>query len=751
MADVTTKVVQYEIRGDTVDLEQSLKRAIDNINMLQQKMNTVATMPYMRGGKDRSSFDRSATITKGMSSLGTLKEGLSSPNITAVTPDQLATIDMMNQELEKYIEKISKTSNANAIANTTFKKLRKTVDDMNFTLKKTSVVTKDATHSILQMCELRKTIHMTKLAARYINILYTAAADFVETMNLFNVAVGDAKEELSGFVEEMGKAFGLDTEPLYRAVAIFNQMATTLGDVSSATAQFSKNMTMLTYDLASLYNVDVNDMLSAVRSGLSGMTKPLMKYGISVHKATIEEIALRKGITKTYAEMNEAEKMYLRYIAIMEQTTNAQGDMAKTLESPANQLRVARDQVDMLVRNLGGFVMIIGKLVLPLLNGFAAGLNTVISSLNTAAGLEIPDYSKNLSADNQMLIEGTESAEDYADALDGVLSPIDEINQANVDDNKQWGTVDQSILDALGIYDNLMDRITSTTSKFKDIFTSVFSPQIFTAIGQVFGTIFDQIETVLGSVANVLTNISPAVTVLTTGLGQVLTIVTWLIDKAFIPLNLWLQGVTSNIWTMVGAFAALNIVQAAATGSWKSMIAVKAATWFSTTTRAILLNTVTLIKNAAAWVANTAKVIANTIANWWNNASLMAKIGLLTFGAGLLLVPIVLAAAGAFSSKADEVPKMAKGGVVTGTTPAIIGEGKYDEAVIPLGRSPQMQQLKRDIANEVSSRNTRTPRSVQRSSESNTPVILQIDGREFGRTSIRNISTVRRQVGVELA
>lgn len=750
MADEVKKVVTYEIRGNTVNLEKTLEAAINNANLLQQKLQTVSTIPYKRGkNADASNYERQAAISKTVAQLESLKTKLSSESIQAVTPDQLSLLTSMNEELGKYIVKISDTSKTNSIAKKSFEKMNSTISDMNYTLRKAGI---GVTSFVTALGKISLMLPTLKIAWSYIKKLYNEAASFVETINLFNVAVGDANDELELFIKNMSNAFGLDTEPLYRATAIFKQLANTLGDASDASVTFSKGATQLVYDLSSLYNVDVDTMLQAFKSGLTGQTKPMMKYGISVHKATIEQTMLAHGISKTYSELNEIEKMYLRYITMLDQSSNAQGDMAKTLESPANQLRIAKDQVTLFVRNLGNLVLMLSKFVLPVFNGFAKGINTVLSALNNAAGYTIPDYSDNLAANNQMLDDGTESIEDYENAVSGLLAPLDEINQASSNnEGLNIGQVDQSILDTLSSYDNLMSRVTSTTQKFADIFNAVFNPQIFTGLGQIVGTAFNLIDTAIDATTNTLSAVAPVLNVLTTGIGYLLTGVTWLIDKAFIPLQLWLQGVTSNIWTLIGAFVAFNLIQAAATGSMKSMIAVKAAAWFATTTKSIALNTVGLIKNAAAWVANTAKVIANTIANWWHNASLAAKIGLLTMGAGLLIVPIVLAAAGVFSSKASEVPQMAKGGVVTRETHAIIGEGKYNEAVIPLGRSPQMKELKRDIANETSRKISQPRSNVQRSAEQPTPIILQVSGRELGRTSITNINRVRRQVGVDLA
>ena len=135
----------------------------------------------------------------------------------------------------------------------------------------------------------------------------------------------------------------------------------------------------------------------------------------------------------------------------------------------------------------------------------------------------------------------------------------------------------------------------------------------------------------------------------------------------------------------------------------------------------------------------------------------MAKIGLLTFGAGLVLVPIILAAAGVFSSQANDVPAMATGGVVSNATLAMIGEGKYDEAVVPLGNSPQFKTMKEDIASEVLRNMAQTPtfRYGQQSRESRVggtqqPIILQLNGREVARGLLPDMSYVQAQTGVKL-
>lgn len=757
MADSrTTKIVEYRLQGNTVDLEKKLKDAIATLDTLDQKLTKISSATAT-DGRVKQSLGRASTISTAQTQLGKLRDTLSSGNITSVSPDQLNLLNQLSATLDKASEKLGTFDQAGKVTNQTLQQTETILRKANTAIKNSDMAAKQAAQGWNVLGKAITSVYIIRRVIQYLIQGYKEAIKFVETVNLFNVATKDSAEALGDFAQSMADAYNTDIGPILNAIAVFRQYANTMGIAGEQADILGENLTKLGVDLASLYNTTNEVMFNALKSGLAGLTKPLMRYGISVHKATLEQTALRLGVNKTWNEFTEAEKIALRYIAILEQTSSAQGDLARTLESPENQLKIAKAQLQVFIRNLGTLVTMVAKFVLPVFNGLMIAINSFISALSTAAGYEIPDYSDNLSENNQILTEGTEDAEEYADAMEGILAPLDEINQATPKDSNNLGEIDPKILEAIKGYDNLMDQIKTKTDAFAEIFSRIFNPKLFEGVGKILGTVFNAFGAGLEIVIQLLNILTPPLNTVLNLVGYILEGIATVLNVVLWPVIQWLDGVTSNIWTLIGAFVALNLVMAAANGSWKSMIAFKVGAWLVNVTKALIANTAAWIKNTAAKVANIAKTIASTIANWWENASLMAKIGLLTFGAGLVLVPIVLAAAGAFSSKANEVPAMATGGVVSDATLALIGEGKYNEAVVPLGNSPQFKTMKEDIAAEVLRNLSQTPtyRYGQHSAGSRVggtaqPIILQLNGREVARGILPDMSYVQSQTGVKL-
>lgn len=124
--------------------------------------------------------------------------------------------------------------------------------------------------------------------------------------------------------------------------------------------------------------------MQKVQSGIAGELEPLRRLGYDLSVARLQEEALALGIEKKVSAMTQAEKSQLRYYAIMTQVTTAQGDMARTLNAPANQLRVLQAQVTQCARA-------IGNLFIPMLNAILppgiAVVKVLRSLIVTIAGL----------------------------------------------------------------------------------------------------------------------------------------------------------------------------------------------------------------------------------------------------------------------------------------------------------------------------------------------------------------------------
>lgn len=218
---------------------------------------------------------------------------------------------------------------------------------------------------------------------------------YTEDLNLFTAAMGEYAGEAQQFAERASEVLGIDPGEFMRNEGTFNSIITGFGVANDQAYLMSKNLTQLGYDLSSFYNTDVETAMQKLQSGISGELEPLRRWGYDLSVARLQQEALNLGISKSVSNMTQAEKSQLRYYAIMTQVTQVQGDMARTLNAPANQLRVFQAQCTMAARAIGDvFIPILNK-VLPYLIAFAKIVRMVFAGIAKMFHVELPkpDYS----------------------------------------------------------------------------------------------------------------------------------------------------------------------------------------------------------------------------------------------------------------------------------------------------------------------------------------------------------------------
>lgn len=179
------------------------------------------------------------------------------------------------------------------------------------------------------------------------------AMDVIESENLFEVSMENMAESARKWSEELRRDLGLNEYEIRKQVGIFNVMLRSMGLGEQAAYDMAKGIVQLGYDMASFYNLRPEEAFEKLSSGMVGMSRPLQDMGILVNETTVRTWALASGLIEVDRELTEQEKILGRYGTIMEATSKAQGDMARTLESPANQLRIFQAQVEMLKNELG--------------------------------------------------------------------------------------------------------------------------------------------------------------------------------------------------------------------------------------------------------------------------------------------------------------------------------------------------------------------------------------------------------------
>lgn len=202
--------------------------------------------------------------------------------------------------------------------------------------------------------------------ARFIAGAVNEANEYVENVNLFNVAMGEFAAEGREYAETVKTVMGIDPSGWMRNQGIFQTLATGFGIAGDRANIMSKNLTQLGYDISSFFNVSIEDAMQKLQSGLSGELEPLRRLGYDLSQAKLEATALSLGIDKSVSSMTQAEKAQLRYYAILTQVTTAQGDMARTLESPANQLRIFKEAALQAGRAIGTIFLPALQAILPI-------------------------------------------------------------------------------------------------------------------------------------------------------------------------------------------------------------------------------------------------------------------------------------------------------------------------------------------------------------------------------------------------
>ena len=260
--------------------------------------------------------------------------------------------------------------------------------------------------------------------------------EYIENVNLFTVAMGSYANEAMSYAEKVSDAMGVDVSEWVRSQGIFMTMATGFGVAGDRAALMSKNLTQLGYDISSFYNIDVETAMLKLKSGLAGELEPLRAIGYDLSQAKLEATALALGIDKSVTSMTQAEKAQLRYYAIMTQVTTAHGDLARTLDDPANQVRMLKAQFNMAARDIGNIFIPMLQQILPVAIAVTKVIRSIAQSIASLVGYvpdEVGEGAVAMVENTDAVTEGLEDAQEEAKKLKSYMLGFDELNVINPD------------------------------------------------------------------------------------------------------------------------------------------------------------------------------------------------------------------------------------------------------------------------------------------------------------------------------
>ena len=365
--------------------------------------------------------------------------------------------------------------------------LKQTINSVGKTtgIQKITKEAKTAKSSLSQMFNVGKIYafwNVTKRIRDSIKGMITSAIDFIETTNKFEVSMGKMEESGYKFINTVSERFGLARDELMDYQSTYNNIMKSLSGITEETAyKISESVTKMAIDYASLYNVSTDEAMTKFQSALVGSVRPIRSdSGYDITETTIGEKATELGIERPVRQLNQMEKRLLRIIVLMEQMrkTGAMGDFARTIEQPANQLKVLSNQLKELGIWLGNvFMGTLGK-ILPYVNGFVMVLKELAKMLAFFVGYEnvgsiadpLQDASESTSNIAGNLGGAAASAKELKKTLMGfdVLNVIQTPSSGGGGGGSAVGNIDPKILNAMKEYDNLMANVSMKATKIRD-------------------------------------------------------------------------------------------------------------------------------------------------------------------------------------------------------------------------------------------------------------------------------------------
>ena len=411
-----------------------------------------------------------------------------------------------------------------------------------------------------------------KAIATYLGNAAEKFNSYYEAANLFGVSMKGLTGEASTFINKMETLLGIDPTEAMNNMATIQGLTTSFGMASDKAYVLSKNLTQLGYDLASLKNIPVAESFTKIQAAISGELEPIRRLGVDLSQARLQQELLNLGYSQSVSTLSQADKAVLRYIAIMKQTTDAQGDFARTLSSPANMIRILQAQLNSLARSVGSLLYPALKSILPPLIAAVELVKELVTGIASLMGVkvEFPDFSSASDAVGGVtdaLDDTTKATGKAAKAFKNYIMGFDELNVIQKDKSSSknsgsgatgnlLGDVDLSGYDMFKQYNEEFARqIDSLKQKIKDMLP---------AIGAVTAAL------ALWKIVDFLTDVSTAIAKMTELQKLALSIATVVIEATLVfnfakgyasngnPLELLGEIVTAALgsfvlWRTIGA------------------------------------------------------------------------------------------------------------------------------------------------------------------------------------------------------
>ena len=407
---------------------------------LSSTLNAMAKLPNILTPNMDGADKKLSKIAKGLNALSSVQKasGLNSTlNALGKLPDissKLAPMDM-----DKFAQSIKKAAAALSPLATEMEKVSKgfaafpiriqKIIQSNSGLTASNKKAADSFNSVGKF-SLKSIANLTlfgfgiNAVADVLSGFITNINAYVENMNLFSVSMGEYYSEAMEYAELVQSKLGIDISEWTRNQGIFMSMAKGFGLANDQAYNLSKGLTELSYDISSFFNITLDAVgdgaFAKVQSGISGELEPLRRLGYALDEATLQQVAYDHGVNQSIRTMTQAQKAIIRYTAIVEQSARMGviGDMAKTLESPANALRILHMEFKSLSRAIGSIFIPALVKIIPVVQAVVEVLTEFAQALAKLFGFKMTDWSySDWEGMGNAIDFGAGAADDMADGM----------------------------------------------------------------------------------------------------------------------------------------------------------------------------------------------------------------------------------------------------------------------------------------------------------------------------------------------
>lgn len=429
-------------------LTQTLTKLINELNKLEQVKfdtqglaNLVSSISKLGGKSVTNSIPNISSLSRELKKL--LQMLSSAPNINkniVLLINSLATLSKGSSKLKTSLQGISKEF---ANTETSSKNLGSQLTNLYAKFLALKGATLGLGNSIKRSMDFLETVNFFEVAMEKVGkdsankwkeMGYESAEAYA---NSFSERAKQLTVKMTGFeIDTEGNAvmldipnLGIEPESVLNAQAIYAQMANSIGLIGETSLNTSKALTMLGADWASLRNISFDSAWDKFRSALAGETEAVRALGIDITQATLAQYAYRYGLTQSIYEMDRATKTQLSLIAMLDQSRVAWGDLANTLNSPSNQLRILQNNMVSLSRTIGNLFIPILTKVLPYINGFIIALQRLFQWIGSLLGIKFSSINSAIGGMKNNIGGVGDGVKDLNDSVKDTGSGIDKANK----------------------------------------------------------------------------------------------------------------------------------------------------------------------------------------------------------------------------------------------------------------------------------------------------------------------------------